>query len=94
LRSWVKEDREFLLWRERLGTLLKGCERAEENVDALRRGPLLIEAQKWYFLGDFEIARRYARRGVQIWRAGGVQYQVDDIAASAVGCLFYEALLE
>src|SRR5271165_464963 len=48
LRAWVKEDREFLLWRERLGTLLKEWERAEENVDALLRGPLLIEAQKWF----------------------------------------------
>jgi len=48
LRAWVKEDREFLLWRERLGTLLKEWERAAENVDALLRGPLLIEAQKWF----------------------------------------------
>ena len=48
LRAWVKEDREFLLWRERLGTLLKEWERAAENVEALLRGPLLIEAQKWF----------------------------------------------
>jgi hypothetical protein len=26
-----------------------------------------------YFLGDFEAARQYARRGVEIWRAGGVE---------------------
>jgi conflict system STAND superfamily ATPase len=48
LRGWVNEDREFLLWRERLGTLLKEWERAKENVDALLRGPLFIEAQKWF----------------------------------------------
>jgi tetratricopeptide (TPR) repeat protein len=48
LRSWVNEDREFLLWRERLGTLLKEWERAEESVETLLRGPLLIEAQKWF----------------------------------------------
>jgi hypothetical protein len=48
LRAWVNEDREFLLWRERLGTLLAEWERAEENADALLRGPLLTEAQKWF----------------------------------------------
>jgi hypothetical protein len=47
-----------------------------------------------YFLGDFESARQYAMHGVQIWRAGGVQYQVDEVNAHAVGCLFFEAVLE
>ena len=48
LRGWVNEDREFLLWRERLGSLLKEWERTEESDEALLRGPLLIEAQKWF----------------------------------------------
>jgi formylglycine-generating enzyme required for sulfatase activity len=48
LRAWVNEDREFLLWRERLGTLLTEWERAQESDDALLRGPFLIEAQKWF----------------------------------------------
>src|SRR5271165_1849439 len=48
LRVWVNEDREFLLWRERLGALLKEWNRAKENEDALLRGPLLVEAQKWF----------------------------------------------
>jgi hypothetical protein len=48
LRAWVNEDREFLLWRERLGALLKEWNRAKENEDALLRGPLLVEAQKWF----------------------------------------------
>jgi hypothetical protein len=48
LRAWVNEDREFLLWRDRLGTLLTEWERAQESDDALPRGPLLIEAQKWF----------------------------------------------
>jgi predicted ATPase len=46
-----------------------------------------------YFLGDFEAARQYARRGVQIWRAEGVRSQGTE-AWHAVGCLFLEALLE
>jgi tetratricopeptide (TPR) repeat protein len=48
LRAWIREDREFLLWRDRLGSLLKEWARAEENVDALLRGPLFVEAQKWF----------------------------------------------
>jgi WD40 repeat protein len=49
LRSWVNEDREFLLWRERLGTLLAEWERVKESDDALLRGPLLVEAQNWFY---------------------------------------------
>jgi hypothetical protein len=48
LRVWVNEDREFLLWRDRLGTLLTEWERAQESDEALLRGPLLTEAQKWF----------------------------------------------
>jgi hypothetical protein len=48
LRAWVNEDREFLLWRNRLGPLVAEWERAQESVEALLRGPLLIEAQKWF----------------------------------------------
>ena len=48
LRVWVNEDREFLLWRERLGTLLTEWERAQQSDEALLRGPLLVEAQKWF----------------------------------------------
>ena len=48
LRAWVNEDREFLLWRERLGTLIAAWEGAQESEEALLRGPLLTEAQKWF----------------------------------------------
>src|SRR6201987_2951755 len=48
LRAWVNQDREFLLWRERLDTLLAEWERAQESDEALLRGPLLVEAQKWF----------------------------------------------
>ena len=44
----MNEDREFLLWRERLGRLLAEWERAQESEEALLRGSLLIEAQKWF----------------------------------------------
>jgi hypothetical protein len=48
LHAWVNEDREFLLWRDRLGPLVAEWERAQESNEALLRGPLLIEAQKWF----------------------------------------------
>jgi hypothetical protein len=48
LRAWVNEDREFLLWRDRLGPLVAEWERAQESDEAVLRGPLLIEAQKWF----------------------------------------------
>jgi WD40 repeat protein len=48
LRAWVNEDREFLLWRTRLDAWLQEWERVEESGDALLRGPLLVEAQKWF----------------------------------------------
>jgi hypothetical protein len=43
----MDEDREFLLWRDRLGTLLTEWKRAQESDEVLLRGPLRIEAQKW-----------------------------------------------
>jgi hypothetical protein len=49
LRQWLDEDREFLLWQKRLDTLLTEWERAQESAEALLRGPLLIEAQKWFY---------------------------------------------
>ena len=47
-----------------------------------------------YFLGDFETARQNAMHGVQIWRSGAVQSQVEEVDAPAVSCLFFKALIE
>jgi hypothetical protein len=45
-----------------------------------------------YFLGDFEIARQDALRGVQIWRSGDRESPVEEISTPAVACLCFEAL--
>jgi predicted ATPase len=66
----------------------------EQNDSTLMIEGYAALAVPLYFLGDFEAARQYARRGVQLWRAGGVQSQIDESAEPAVGCLFFEALLE
>ena len=48
----------------------------EQNDSALMIGAYRALAGTLYYLGDFEAARQYAMRGVQIWRSGGVQSPV------------------
>jgi len=46
-------------------------------------------------LGDFESARQYAMRGVQIWRSGSVQsYAIEDFHTPVVSCLYHGAMCE
>ena len=47
-----------------------------------------------YFLGDFQSARQYAMRAVQMWRTGGVQSLVEELDVPAVTCLCFQALSE
>jgi hypothetical protein len=64
----------------------------EQNNSALMTGAYRALAVTLYFLGDFEAARQYAMRGVQIWRSGGVQSPVDEISTPEVICQCCEAL--
>jgi tetratricopeptide (TPR) repeat protein len=47
-----------------------------------------------YFLGNFESARQYAKRGLQIWRSGSARPHAEDLYTPAVGCLAYGAMSE
>ena len=47
-----------------------------------------------YYSGDFETARQYAMRGVQIWRSSSVQSPVQEFVTPAVPCLILRALSE
>jgi hypothetical protein len=47
-----------------------------------------------HFLGEFESAREYAMRGVQIWRAGNVQSYAEEIHSPVVTCLCYGGMSE
>jgi adenylate cyclase len=47
-----------------------------------------------YFSGDFDSARLYALQGVQIWRSGRVQFQVEEPFSPAVASLCYLGLSE
>ena len=48
LRAWMDEDREFLLWRQRLRAALHEWEHANHDADALLRGVQLAEAENQY----------------------------------------------
>jgi predicted ATPase len=47
-----------------------------------------------FYLGDFESARQYAMRGIEIWRSGSVQSPLEEVTAPAVTCLFHGSLCE
>jgi len=47
LRGWIEEDREFLLWRQRLQVSIAEWERTDLDPGALLRGASLRNAQRW-----------------------------------------------
>jgi adenylate cyclase len=66
----------------------------EQSNSALMIGAYRALASTLYFSADFETARQYAMRGLQIWRSGSVRSPVEEVSAPAVGCLCYKALSE
>jgi predicted ATPase len=66
----------------------------EQNDATLIAGACRALAATLYFMGDFEAARQYAMRGVEIWRSGDLQSHAKDLDLSAVVCLCYETLSE
>src|SRR6516162_7564736 len=67
---------------------------AEQKDSALMIGAYRALAGTLHFLGDFETARQYATRGIQIWRLGRVQREVEEVTLNPVACLYYKALSE
>jgi hypothetical protein len=74
---------------ERLYTLAQ-----EQNEAGLMLGAYANCATTFYFLGEFESARQYARHGVQLWRSGGVQSYAEEYLKPVVSCLIYWTLCE
>jgi predicted ATPase len=65
----------------------------EQNDAGLMLAAYQVFAATFYFLGEFDSARKYARHGVQVWRSGSVQSPVaEEIQAPVVNCLIYEAM--
>jgi predicted ATPase len=63
----------------------------EQNDSALLIGAYNALAGTLYFMGDFEATLRYAILGVKTWRSESVRSQVQEVGASAVSVLCYEA---
>jgi tetratricopeptide (TPR) repeat protein len=66
----------------------------EQNDAALMISAYTALSSTSYFLGDFESALQQARRGVEIWRSGGVLSYAEEYGMPVVGCLCYGAISE
>ena len=66
----------------------------QQNDSALLIGACRALACTLCFLGDFDSARQYAMRGVQIWRSGGRTVSGRRDRRARRCCLCYEALSE
>ena len=47
LKQWLEEDREILVWRQRLGSIIQGWQQTGRDDGFLLRGSLLDEAKLW-----------------------------------------------
>ncbi len=63
----------------------------EQNDSALMMGACRALACTLFYLGDFEAARQYSSRGVEIWRSGNVRSHTEDPDTPPVACLCYLA---
>jgi predicted ATPase len=100
LFSTLMSQWRYSLVTEKLTATLQIAERIytlaqKQNDSAATMGACAALAATHCYLGDdCEIARQYASRGIQIWRSGQVQALMDEMMASPVVCLIYEALSE
>jgi tetratricopeptide (TPR) repeat protein len=65
-----------------------------QNDAALMIGAYNALSCVLHFMGDFESARQYAMRGVQLWRSGGVPFHAEEFQTPVVACLCYGAMSE
>ena len=66
----------------------------EQNDSTLMIGGCSTIGATHYYLGDFEFARQYITRALEIWRSGGERFSFQEVDAQSVGCLSREALLQ
>jgi hypothetical protein len=89
----------YKLMTDKLTAALQIAEQVHSLAQEQDEPALMIEAYdalacSLYWLGDFEPAREYAMRGVQIWRSGNVQSRAEGFGGSVPSCLNYQALSE
>ena len=66
----------------------------EQNDATLMIGACNVWTCTLYYLGDFDAARQWGMRGIQIWRSGCVQSRAGELESHAVVCLCFAALFE
>jgi hypothetical protein len=89
----------YTLMTDKLPAAVQIAERIHSLAQEQNDAALIIAAYgafavTFYFLGDFETARQYARRGVQCWRSGSVQFLPEQYFAPVVNCLIYAAMCD
>jgi hypothetical protein len=87
----------YSLWTDKLTATLQIAKRVfllaqEQHDSAVTIGAYRALACTLYFLGDFETAREYAMRGIEVWRSGGGQFPVEEVMSPVVICMCFEAL--
>ena len=83
----------------KLGTAMPLAERLfalaqEQNDPTLMIGACTAVGGAHYYLGDFETARHYIGRALQIWRSRTERSPFQEVDAQPVACLSNQALLE
>ena len=66
----------------------------EQNDPTLMIGACAAAGGTYHYLGDFETARQYTTRALQIWRSGSIRSPFQEVDSQPVACLSFEALLE
>jgi hypothetical protein len=66
----------------------------EQNEPERLIGAYTVMAATLYHSGEFETARQYWTRGVEVWRSGGVRSSFEEVDSQAVSCLYHLALIE
>jgi hypothetical protein len=84
---------------DKLSSALRIAERvhslAEEQSDPrLMVGARGVLGSTRYFLGHFELAREHVMSGVEIWRAGRVPSEFEEVDSQPVACLCHQAWIE
>jgi serine/threonine protein kinase/predicted ATPase len=89
----------YTLMTDKMSAAMQIAERVYSLTQAQNDAALMIGAYRalavtLYFLGDFESAREYAMRGLQIWRSGDVQSYGEDLHSPVVSSLCFQAMSE
>jgi hypothetical protein len=87
----------YSLMTDKLAATMQIAERVyslaqKQNDSGLMMGAYGYLSCTLYFWGNFEAARQYAPRSLQIWRSGTVHSRVDEVIPPAVHSLCYLAL--